>query len=229
MFVSAGLVSIEQRSSFQPTDFFYTIGENLRELAQRIHEAVAQSFALKLLVGSALGIGLGLFTCNVLTAPLLNWMFGAPSPGQFVSSDPFANLDFASKVLLFVPACLLAPVEEELLFRGGVHEAIKGTSLFSDLFSEETARKVALVAAIILGSILFGLIHFSNALVMKGTPIQFLPQVINATFLGVGLAVAKEICPESWHTSVYDFGSLQLPIYMHFGNNLMAWIYLLRG
>lgn len=134
MFVSAGLVSIEQRSSFQPTDFFYTIGENLRELAQRIHEAVAQSFALKLLVGSALGIGLGLFTCNVLTAPLLNWMFGAPSPGQFVSSDPFANLDFASKVLLFVPACLLAPVEEELLFEEVCTKRLRGHLFFGSLF-----------------------------------------------------------------------------------------------
>jgi membrane protease YdiL (CAAX protease family) len=67
------------------------------------------------------------------------------------------------------------------------------------------------VTAVFFSAIIFGSLHFSNALFLWCNPVLLLPQVIATTLLGLMFGGAKEI-----------LDGLAMPIGMHMGNNILA-------
>ena len=192
-------------------DGLYSIGavarESLDDTTQKIKNFVASP-------GGQFIIGLGIGVCmHVVYAPLTEkivHLFGI----SVMPHDPFNELDVVSKVILSPFICVLGPIMEEFQFRGGLQEVLKSklNAFYLDLgFSDSAVNIAARVTSVFFTSVVFGLIHFGNAIVFWCNPVLFLPQVIAATFMGFILGFAKEFS-----------GELYMPIGMHIGNNTLA-------
>jgi len=160
------------------------------------------------------GLGLGAASHKVYT-PLVERSITAFGIKTTNLADPFAAMSYSSKVLATPFVCVLGPIIEEVFFRGDLQNFLRETfeSLFlSQGFSYGVANTAARITAVFFSSIIFGLVHFTNALVFMCNPILFLPQVIGATIMGLIFGAAAEISND-----------LNLPISMHIGNNTWAW------
>ena len=162
-----------------------------------------------------IGFQLGLFTPMVygpLTEKIVE-VLGVSA--KIFTENPFKVMDLGSKILVAPLICLIGPVMEEVFFRGSLQDSLK--SAFRNYYgqgdlSESMVDIAARVTAVFFSSIIFGLIHFTNALMFWCNPILFLPQVVAATLLGLIFGFVKEVS-----------GDLHMPIGMHIGNNTLAW------
>jgi len=89
---------------------------------------------------------LGLFSLLVVIDQFLRWALGS-----FTMEDPTGGLSYADSgisglVFLIVSACLVAPLAEEILYRG---------ILFRSL-----ANKTGVLAAAVISSVVFASLHF---------------------------------------------------------------------
>ncbi len=165
-----------------------------------------------------IGLGLGAYAHKIygpLTEKIVK-ILGVPTG----LPDPFGGLDLLTKLVLTPFVCFLGPISEEQTFRGDLQGTLreKFESYFVNRgFSESTANIAARVTAIFFASVIFGLVHFMNAIVFWCNPILFLPQVVAATIMGLIFGLAKECA-----------GNLDMPIGMHIGNNTLAWANYLR-
>ncbi len=182
------------------------------------HDTISkvQDFVTSEIGQAAIGFGLGLgmplvyapITERILTA--MGFVFS-----DSAAPDPFMSMGFPLKIIVMPLLTIIAPIAEELLCRGNLQEYLKETSetfYIDHGLSDASAKMTARVSAVFFTSILFGLTHFSNALVFRCNPILFLPQVIVATIMGLILGLAKEATAD-----------LAMPIGMHIGNNTLAW------
>lgn len=182
-------------------------GETLNTTAQKIKKFVA-SPAGQMIIGLGVGVCMHAVYGPLTSKVVQLFGFSAMPP------DPFNGLGSVSKVLLSPFICVLGPIMEELEFRGGLQGIIKDKleSFYVNLgFSDSAANIAARVTSVFFTSIIFGLVHFSNALVFWCNPVLFLPQVIAATIMGLMLGLAKEFS-----------GDVYMPIGMHIGNNTIA-------
>lgn len=155
-------------------------------------------------IGFVLGLGI-----HRIYGPFTERIIKALSIPYF---DPFMGLPFVVKIAITPFVCILGPIMEEHMFRGDLQ------GLFKEQFSTfylnlglPAADLNARISAIFFSSVIFGVIHFSNAAIFWCNPILFLPQVVAATFMGFLFGIAKEIT-----------GGLTLPAGMHIGNNTLA-------
>ncbi len=135
--------------------------------------------------------------------------------------NPFTGLCLGFKILLIPFVCVIGPIEEEKMFRGDFQEDVKNklNSFYVDLgLSDSDANTAARVTSIFFASVIFGLIHFSNAIVFWCNPVLFLPQVVAATIMGLVFGLAKEFS-----------GELHMPIGMHIGNNSLVWAQYIKA
>jgi membrane protease YdiL (CAAX protease family) len=161
-----------------------------------------------------IGLGIGLHLDKIympLTEKIFQLLGGNPNAAI---PDPFADIGYREMLLLSPVICVLGPLLEEGFFRGSLQDAIKNKSVtfFESLgTSKSVAETLARVTSIFFASILFGLVHFTNAIAFGCSPFLFLPQVIGATIMGFLFGLAKEYT-----------GQLHMPIGMHMGNNLLG-------
>ena len=161
-----------------------------------------------------IGLGLGALMHKVY-APITNVLLKL-TPFTFVTGPgPFSSISLPAKILLTPLICIIGPIMEEKVFRGDMQDEI--TKAIESFYAKaaptpQSANIAARVTSVFFTSIVFGLIHFSNALVFMCNPVVFLPQVIAATIMGLIFGIAKEFS-----------GELHLPAAMHIGNNTLAW------
>lgn len=159
-------------------------------------------------------IGFGLGICaHRICEPLTEKMIKA-------LTIPTIDLDLACKILLTPFVCIVAPINEEILFRGVLQDTLTNTleSFYLNLgFSNSAAHLSARVTSLFFISVIFGLAHFLNAIVFDCNPILFLPQVVYACIVGVMFGLAKEFT-----------GDLYMPIGMHMGGNIFTWAQFIR-
>jgi membrane protease YdiL (CAAX protease family) len=137
--------------------------------------------------------------------------------------------------------CILGPAAEEVFFRGGIQLGLKRqfNQGFKNLgLSDCFASAASCITAVVVTSVLFGLIHFANAfmilcdpllclfglcalndgfidinwILLFLNPMSYLPQVISATIMGLIFGLAQEFS-----------GEVYAPISMHIGNNTLVW------
>jgi len=125
--------------------------------------------------------------------------------------DPFKAMSLADKIFMIPMGILVAPVSEELIFRGELEENLKTS--FAALYeriglpSENAAR----ITAIFFSVVIFGLVHFTNVFSLNCAYVQLVPQVAICILGGFLLSAAKEAT-----------GSLAGPVGAHMGNNTLG-------
>lgn len=172
--------------------------------------------------GSQLSLGLGL---SVLMPMVYVPLTGKVLKSLGRSTLPtlsFSGYHFIWKIALFPLLCVIGPIAEEKVFRGNLQGFF--TSRFTSLFerfgcSSYLSSLVARVLSVLMASVIFGLLHFTNAILFLCNPLVFLPQVVATTIMGLMFGLAKECT-----------GDLSMPIGMHVGNNTLAYAaYLLKA
>lgn len=160
-----------------------------------------------------LGVGIGLVAsriCTHLTENILDvWNLSASS-----LKHPFYGLSLTTKLTLAPLVCLIGPIAQELLFRWEVEgncEKLFITGLISLGFSDEATAAICRLATIFFSSVLFGLAHFTPALIFWCNPALFVPQFIAATLMGIFLSAAKELSQ-----------GLYVPIGMNIGSKALS-------
>lgn len=164
---------------------------------------------------SGIGLGVG-FGVGVSAGLQRAYDFLAERIGSSYLIDPLNGLSLNHKILITPLICVLLPLLEEKTFRGDLQEILQSelqSFYVSRLgFSVSEAKSAARITSLFFTSVLFGLIHFSNAIVCWCHPLVFLPQVVITTVLGFIFGVAKEFS-----------GELFLPTGMHMGYNTFIW------
>lgn len=158
-----------------------------------------------------LGFGLGLGTF-LIYGPITERIIKALGVNF---ENPFNEMHIIEKVIMMPIICILGPIAEEQVFRGSLYDLLKEKfqSFYSSMgFSEGASRVASRITTVFFSSIIFGLIHFTNAIAFECSPLLFLPQVVATTVMGILFALAKEIS-----------GGLEVPIGMHIGNNTLSW------
>lgn len=163
------------------------------------------------------GLGLGL---HKIYSPLTEKAIRFLGESRIISlnsigSDPFSNIDLGNKILMTPFICVIGPILEEKIFRGSLQDTLKDklSSFYKNIgFSDSNGNIAARITSVFFSSVIFGLMHFTNAIVFGCNPVLFLPQVIASTMMGLLFGLAKEFT-----------GELYMPIGMHIGNNTLAW------
>ena len=110
------------------------------------------------------------------------------------------NNSLISPFYTFFYTCIVAPILEETIFRGGIYTFVKD--------------KIGVVAALIISSLFFGLIHVSNAL-LSG---DFNDLIYLILYAGIGFILGY----------AYERSdTIVVPIGIHAGNNLFSFIMMM--
>ena len=190
-----------------------------REAAQEAYKAstqVVSDFIRSPTGQRAFGFTLGLCLLSICV-PLTNRVI------SFFGMSIQAPSSFTPKLSLLRLAlsywlCIKAPIKEEQFFRGHIQPSLKErvSPFYRNLgLSKVAADVVARITAVVCTSIVFGVFHFQNAIVLLCNPVRLIPQVVNCIFLGHIFGFAKEIS-----------GDLNISIGMHMGNNTVATFFI---
>jgi len=194
--------------------FGVSVGDALNATAKKIKNALTSP------VGQGL-IGFGFGVCahkiyEPLTEEIVKFL-GVST----ILPDPFSDLGLGCKILLTPFICVLGPYLEEKMFREDLQGMLKDKfkSFYVHRgFSDSGANTAACVTSVFFSSVIFGLTHFSNAIVFWCNPVLFLPQVVAATIMGLILGLAKEFS-----------GELHMHFGFHIGNNTLAWAHYIKA
>jgi len=141
------------------------------------------------LVGRGIGLGLAAIAGSTLIVTLLVTLTGSDAAPDQVLTGAIADTTL-QLVLAVVAAVVLAPVAEELLFRGLLHRGLR--------------RRLALVPATAVSSVLFALVHID---VVLSQPLA----ITGLVLVGAVLAIAYE-----------RTGSLVVPVVIHAVHNAVT-------
>lgn len=93
-------------------------------------------------------------------------------------------------IFMALPACLFGPLVEEVVHRGIVLGALKG----------EKSGKVRTVIAIIVGAVLFGMIHCDLSNLTVTDVLSVIPQMLMGLMFGIAYVLSDNIlCPIAIH------------------------------
>ncbi len=93
-------------------------------------------------------------------------------------------------IFMALPACLFGPLVEEFVHRGIVLGALKG----------EKSGKVRTVIAIIVGAVLFGMIHCDLSNLTVTDVLSVIPQMLMGIMFGIAYVLSDNIlCPIAVH------------------------------
>lgn len=196
-----------------------TVSADLSNPIQKIKNIVSDPQFYQVFIGFAIGLAMP-YALGAMY-PYINQLTRlAGIPLDSIPQDPLHGMSRIGKIALAPLVCISGPIIEEYLFRGKLQESLK--IRFEGFYSrcgmtEEAAQLSARISTIFFSSILFGLVHFSNALDFWCNPILFLPQVVMASIMGIAFGIAKECT-----------NNLYLPTGMHIGNNTLAWAMLIH-
>lgn len=140
-------------------------------------------------VGIGVGLGLLAIVGSTLLVSLLVTLTGSEATPEQVLTEGIADTP-ARLVLAILAAVVMAPLAEELLFRGLLHRGLR--------------RRMRLVPATLLSSVLFAVVHVD---VVASQPLA----LVGLTFVGVILALAHE-----------RTGSLLVPVVIHATHNAVT-------
>src|SRR3990170_5596683 len=194
--------------------FGVSAGEAFNATTQKIKDAVTSPVGQGV-IGFGLGVGV-----HKIYGPLTEKIVKLLGVSTILP-DPFSGLSLGCKILLTPFICVIGPILEEKMFRGDLQGALKNklNSFYVNLgLSDSDANTASRVTSVFFASVIFGLIHFTNAIVFWCNPVLFLPQVVAATIMGLVFGLAKEFS-----------GELHMPIGMHIGNNSLAWAQYIKA
>jgi len=194
--------------------FGVSAGEAFNATTQKIKDAVTSPVGQGV-IGFGLGVGV-----HKIYGPLTEKIVKLLGVSTILP-DPFSGLGLGCKILLTPFICVIGPILEEKMFRGDLQGALKNklNSFYVNLgLSDSDANTASRVTSVFFASVIFGLIHFTNAIVFWCNPVLFLPQVVAATIMGLVFGLAKEFS-----------GELHMPIGMHIGNNSLAWAQYIKA
>ena len=160
------------------------------------------------MIGFGLGVG-----AHRIVVPLIEKIVKPLGIILVDPSGPGPGLVLMIPLTLFV--CILGPIGEEKVCRGDLQSALKDKleSFYVNRgFSDSAANTAARATSVFFTSVIFGLGHFSNAIIFWCNPVLLLPTVVGATIMGLIFGLAKELS-----------GELHMPIGMHMGANTLAW------
>lgn len=121
-------------------------------------------------VGIGVGLGLVAIVGSTLLVSLLIALTGSEATPQQVLTDGIVDTP-ERLVLAVLAAVVMAPIAEELLFRGLLHRALR--------------HRLRIVPATLLSSVIFAVVHVDVA---ASQPLA----LVGLTFVGVVLAIAHE-------------------------------------
>ena len=194
--------------------FGVSAGEAFNATTQKIKDAVTSPVGQGV-IGFGLGVGV-----HKIYGPLTEKIVKLLGVSTILP-DPFSGLGLGCKILLTPFICVIGPILEEKMFRGDLQGALKNklNSFYVNLgLSDSDANTASRVTSVFFASVIFGIIHFTNAIVFWCNPVLFLPQVVAATIMGLVFGLAKEFS-----------GELHMPIGMHIGNNSLAWAQYIKA
>jgi len=140
-------------------------------------------------VGIGVGLGLLAIVGSTLLVSLLVTLTGSEATPEQVLTEGIADTP-AQLALAVLAAVVMAPLAEELLFRGLLHRGLR--------------RRMRIVPAILLSSVLFAVVHVDVA---ASQPLA----LVGLTFVGIILALAHE-----------RTGSLLVPVVIHATHNAVT-------
>jgi membrane protease YdiL (CAAX protease family) len=198
-------------------DELHTFGVQVKDACQETAQKIKELLFTRVFQGIlGFGIGLGLYKIyEPLTQKILKGC------GTCLAVNPFNSLSLGLKIIFSPFICVIGPIFEEVWFRGDLQGTLK--EKFESFYqkcglSDRFINIASRITAVFFASIIFGLVHFSNALVFWCNPVLFLPQVVAAALMGILFGIAKEIT-----------GDLFLSSGMHIGNNTLAWFQEIQG
>jgi membrane protease YdiL (CAAX protease family) len=139
---------------------------------------------------TVIGFGLGIavpVVCMPLTRKMLT-VLGVLNN----LPHPFMRISLIRKILATPGVCVLLPIWEERVFRGTLQDKLKNgfTSFYTKLgFSSSVVNIISRVNSVFFAAVIFGVMHFSNAIFAWSNPFIFLPQVVYATIVGFFLGL----------------------------------------
>ena len=194
--------------------FSVSVGDAFYTATQKIKDAVTSPVGQGV-IGFGLGVG-----AHKIYGPLTDKIVKFLGVSTILP-DPFSGLGLDCKILLTPFICVLGPILEEKIFRGDLQGMLKDKlkSFYVNRgFSDSGANTAARVTSVFFASVVFGFIHFTNAIVFWCNPVLFLPQVVSTTIMGLIFGLAKEFS-----------GELHMPFGMHIGNNTLAWAHYIKA
>lgn len=165
---------------------------------------------IKTVVG--LGLGMLYYPANKIILKHVAPIVGLSSS---VRSDPFGERSLTSLVLHIPLACVIGPIMEECVYRGGIQDALSNAlDRFRQIrdLSGPVSRIACLAANILFTTTIFSITHLTNIPFSKEAS-EVYAQTITCFFGGIVLSAAKELSK-----------NLLLPIGFHIGFNVHAWI-----
>jgi uncharacterized protein len=161
----------------------------LRWRGIRLRPMVGSVRPLGRLVGQGVGLGVAAIAGSTLIVSLLVALTGSDATPDQVLTGGIADTPL-QLLLAVVAAVVIAPVAEELLFRGLLHRGLR--------------RRLALVPATAVSSVLFAFVHID---VVLSQPLA----IAGLVLVGVVLAIAYE-----------RTGSLVVPVIIHAVHNAIT-------
>lgn len=187
----------------QPFQWAY---QNLSIVRNKSVYSIELILRVMMTVQGVIGFGLGICLYEVirpLTEKSIRWL------GYDIDKNVYTKHLFFT-ILIAPLAVVIAPAMEEVFYRHQLFEGIK-VKLWNQLISVGCQSTLALlvsqIGTLVLTSLIFGVAHFSNALLFLSNPANCLPQVIAASFMGFPLGIAKGV------------SGLRMAIGMHAGYN----------
>jgi len=189
---------------------FISAIETIREVHEYIEScSTITKLALTILAGAVVAtICLPLnMAIGAIVVKCISLAIGREKYDAISSETPLYN----GKIPSAFTACILCPLVEEIAFRGILQPTTKALVNFivSPFFDKATAKKIAVIAAIVFTSLLFGALHFINS----PNLLVSLPQVICASFSGIIFGLERE----------FGGGLLESTAH-HMTNNTIAWV-----
>ena len=192
---------------------FYSCGAPLRDacctMAEKVKEMVTSPVAVGQVVLGAVGWGVYGYPISTSLGEKVVAVWGMSD----TFSDSFAEISPRMQILLSPFSCVVGPIIEECAFRGQLQEMLKDK--FESFYTDQgfsSADIAARVTSVFFTAIIFGLLHFSNALFFWRHPVFFLPQVVLAMFGGLISGLSQELS-----------GGLYVPCGIHIANNTLTW------
>lgn len=208
---------------FYPPSFIQSM-DNVREhylkpSIEKVKAAVSSSTG-KFMIGALISYPTVLL-CTPICDAIFSYFGGVdPASRDFIIND-IKKMSKSEVAYFSCESVLFAPFLEEFLFRELLQDKLK--EKFCEFYtafglSKERAIMASRISTVFATAIIFGLSHFSNALVNNCNYQMVLPQIVWATMIGILLSASKELTD-----------SIIMPIGIHFGNNLLALIEILRS
>jgi membrane protease YdiL (CAAX protease family) len=135
----------------------------------------AKKFGKMVLIG--IGFGIAFIVMNLATGWVFDYFFDIRQNQS--EQFPVVQGDYFGQIMLFVAAAIIAPIGEEIFFRGYVFNALR--------------QDLGPVIAIILSAVVFSLVHFGGA--TEGVIALLIPILFGGILLALASHLTESLVP----------------------------------